>query len=197
MLAKSEKQNHEARQKSRKKICSAALELFARDGYRSTSMDKVAQKAGVSKGLLYNYFSSKEQLLSASVFEEMDQLMAEMFTPLLSLPCKQQLRAMIELSLTPEKWPIQMEYFSYLSTLMFSPDVPAGFKEQLVQMGQGMVTQIAHLLEQCGYKEPQINGYLLGAQIDGIQMHYMMLGSDYPIKTMRERILKDWNLEKE
>ncbi|MDV7394640.1 helix-turn-helix domain-containing protein, partial [Arthrospira platensis SPKY1] len=40
-----------------------ALELFAEKGFASTSISQIAKEAGISKGLMYNYFESKEQLL--------------------------------------------------------------------------------------------------------------------------------------
>ena len=42
---------------------SAALEEFAEHGYHASSINKITKRAGVSKGLLYNYFESKEYLL--------------------------------------------------------------------------------------------------------------------------------------
>jgi AcrR family transcriptional regulator len=39
------------------------MQLFAEDGYAHTSIDKIAQKAGIARGLLYSYFENKEDLL--------------------------------------------------------------------------------------------------------------------------------------
>lgn len=41
----------------------AALQVFARNGYRSTTLDEVAETAGVTKGTIYHYFDTKEALL--------------------------------------------------------------------------------------------------------------------------------------
>ena len=46
----------------RRRILAAALRLFARQPYQAVTMDRVAQDAGVAKGTLYLYFSSKEAL---------------------------------------------------------------------------------------------------------------------------------------
>jgi len=46
-------------------IVGAADRLFARFGYRRTSMDDIATEAGVAKGTLYLYFTSKEALFRA------------------------------------------------------------------------------------------------------------------------------------
>lgn len=44
-----------------------AMELFAVSGYHNTSIASIAKSAGISKGLLYNYFESKEELLKSIV----------------------------------------------------------------------------------------------------------------------------------
>lgn len=48
-------------------LLEAALEVFARHGYRKTSMEDVAQTAGVSRQGLYLHFPTKEDLFRAAV----------------------------------------------------------------------------------------------------------------------------------
>ena len=48
-------------------ITEAAMEAFAEKGYDATRVDDVALRAGVSKGLLYLYFRTKEELFKAVI----------------------------------------------------------------------------------------------------------------------------------
>jgi len=48
-------------------ITEAALQAFAEKGYAATRVEEVAKRAGVSKGLLYLYFKTKEELFKAVV----------------------------------------------------------------------------------------------------------------------------------
>ena len=48
-------------------ITEAALAAFAEKGYTATRVDEVAKRAGVSKGLLYLYFKTKEDLFKAVI----------------------------------------------------------------------------------------------------------------------------------
>lgn len=48
-------------------IAAAAFEAFAENGYDATRVDDVARRAGVSKGLLYLYFKTKEELFKAVI----------------------------------------------------------------------------------------------------------------------------------
>jgi len=50
-------------QQTRAAITDAALELFRSHGYEATTMRAIAQRAGVSTGNAYYYFSSKEELI--------------------------------------------------------------------------------------------------------------------------------------
>jgi AcrR family transcriptional regulator len=51
-----------ARDGKREAIFEAALDLFGRYGYRRTSIDDIARKAGVAKGTVYLYVENKEAL---------------------------------------------------------------------------------------------------------------------------------------
>jgi len=48
-------------------ITAAAFDAFAEKGFAGTRVDDVAKRAGVSKGLLYLYFKTKEELFKAVV----------------------------------------------------------------------------------------------------------------------------------
>lgn len=50
-------------------LLAAALDLFVEKGYAATRVEEVATLAGVSKGTLFLYFSSKEELFKAVVRE--------------------------------------------------------------------------------------------------------------------------------
>jgi len=53
----------------RKQILKAAVEAFAEKGFHATRVSDVARKAGVAYGLVYHYFSSKDDLLEC-IFQE-------------------------------------------------------------------------------------------------------------------------------
>ncbi|MBN2681947.1 MAG: TetR/AcrR family transcriptional regulator [Bacteroidales bacterium] len=63
------------RRSRKEEICSVALKLFAEKGYHATSIANIAKEAGISKGLLYNYFQSKEHLLSSIFANLTDKIM--------------------------------------------------------------------------------------------------------------------------
>ena len=51
----------------KRKIAQAALELFVNLGFENTTMARVARAAGIGKGTIYEYFSSKDDLIAMSI----------------------------------------------------------------------------------------------------------------------------------
>ena len=58
---------HRRKEDRPQEITEAALAAFAEKGYAATRVDDVARRAGVSKGLLYLYFKTKEELFKAVI----------------------------------------------------------------------------------------------------------------------------------
>jgi AcrR family transcriptional regulator len=61
----------------RQQLLELGLELFGTQTYDELSIDEIAKRAGVSKGLLYHYFPSKRAFYVASVQEAARQLVEE------------------------------------------------------------------------------------------------------------------------
>jgi len=59
----------EQREQSQNSIIEAGLRLFSENGFGSTSIRQIAKEAGISLGLVYNYFESKEDLLKSVIQE--------------------------------------------------------------------------------------------------------------------------------
>jgi AcrR family transcriptional regulator len=55
-------------------ILEAAREAFADGGYHQTSLDTVAERAGVSKALIYEHFASKRELHAAMLEQHVTEL---------------------------------------------------------------------------------------------------------------------------
>lgn len=58
----------------KEQILQAALEVFSEKGYHKAKIEDIAQCAGIGKGTVYEYFSSKEQLFQAMLKEGVAQL---------------------------------------------------------------------------------------------------------------------------
>jgi TetR/AcrR family transcriptional regulator len=70
--------SHQRRKAERPdELLDAALSLFVEKGYAATRIDEVARRAGVSKGTLYLYYASKEELLKEVIRSRLSTPIAE------------------------------------------------------------------------------------------------------------------------
>src|ERR1700722_19192432 len=60
--------------RKRSDIARAALRLFLRDGFARTSVDAIADEAGVSKRTIYNHFGDKENLFLSIIGDTYDSM---------------------------------------------------------------------------------------------------------------------------
>lgn len=66
--------NSKDQQTRKKKIEKAALDLFSSQGFHAVSVDRIVERAGVSKGLFYFHFKNKPELLKKMLYEALDEL---------------------------------------------------------------------------------------------------------------------------
>jgi AcrR family transcriptional regulator len=65
------------KEKKKSKILTSALECFAQKGFQITTIDDIGARSGISKGSIYNYFASKEdiyfELLNKATFNDKEE----------------------------------------------------------------------------------------------------------------------------
>lgn len=172
MSPRTEKQFEEIRHSRKMQIMQGALELFAREGYHSTSIARIADYCGISKGLLYNYFVSKEELL--------DSIMAlgiQKFHDIL-----EQIKHELD---TPEELEIYIhggfalirrepEFYRLLFTVFFQPGVLNTSQSLYRQTLEHLTQDIACYFRTKGDPDPLEKARLLGNMIDGVGLHYFI-----------------------
>jgi TetR/AcrR family transcriptional regulator, fatty acid metabolism regulator protein len=62
-------------EQKRQRILDAAVRVFARRGFHTSRVGDIAEEAGVAHGLLYHYFSSKDEVLETVFRENWSQLL--------------------------------------------------------------------------------------------------------------------------
>ena len=68
----------------KEKIIKAGFELICENGYYNTDTSKIAKKAGVSTGIIYQYFKDKRDIFMAGLEKYADSI----FFPMLDFPTK-------------------------------------------------------------------------------------------------------------
>ncbi len=188
MSPRTKQQNEEIRQKRMAIIKETALELFGRLGYHSTSISRIAKEAGISKGLLYNYFNGKEELLEAILMDAMDssevwwnEIMNNIADPY------EQLKQITEMAI--QMITHDLHHWRLLTSLAFQVDVLKSLEPVLMRKQEVMIAQTVDLFERLGVEDPKHEAFYYGALMDGIFLHYMNLGEQYPLQEMMNFIL--------
>jgi AcrR family transcriptional regulator len=191
MSPRTKEQLETIRKDRRQAIMDTALEEFASYGYESTSISMIAKKAGVSKGLMYNYFESKEALLKTIMSEGIDEIFAFIDPNHDGVITKDEFIYLIDeiFALMKEKSSFYKLYFA----LIMQPAVSKLFIEKINEVFAPMIRMFVDYYEKKGSKNPFAEAILIGALFDGIGFNYLFNEDQYPldevIKLVKERFV--------
>ena len=193
MAPRTNEQFKQIRKESRAKILVAALELFAIDGYHNTSISKIAKRAEISKGLLYNYFESKEELLKDVVIMSLAdglELLEQMQSSMATMKPKELLQFSLEMFFTMlvENKTMWRLTFSLAMQITNMPTIT----EVVRKIFQDALVQFEMILQLNGYKEYEVEAKILAAQLDGIAMHYLIFEKTYNLDEVKNKLIKKY-----
>ena len=187
MSPRTKDQFEEIRQKSRENIEKIALELFALKGYHATSISQIAEKAGISKGLLYNYFKNKEQLLDSVVMKVYDEIM-RIVQMSGNLPAEKQIEQMIIQTIDHLKKNIS--FWRLYLFLIHQSDVQKKLSDLYEKMRDDYMNYVVKLFEEIGSKNPAMEAMMLGTMFDGIGINYVTAPNGFPIDEIRDYLVE-------
>jgi AcrR family transcriptional regulator len=182
-------QNEQIRTDSVQKILSAAYKIMSEKGYDATSISMIAKQAGISKGLMYNYYDSKEDLLKALIDKTLgdsENLMAKIYSEDPAETLSNIFSWFFdELRNNIGEW-------RFLSGIMLKAD-KYDFVEKLVQSKlEDYTGLLSELLSQLGFENAPEEARLIGAIFDGIGFQYLVLGENYPLTETEEHLKKKY-----
>ena len=187
MSPRTKNQFEEIRQKSRENIEKIALELFAIKGYHATSISQIAEKAGISKGLLYNYYKSKEHLLDSVIMKVFDEIM-RIVQLSENLPAEKQIEQMIIQTINHLKENIT--FWRLYLFLVHQSDVQLKLAGIWEKMRDDYMKYFASLFKKIGSKNPEMEAMMLGTMFDGIGINYVTAPDGYPIDEMSNYLVE-------
>lgn len=187
MSPRTKDQFEKIRNKSRANIEKIALELFAIKGYHATSISQIAEKAGISKGLLYNYFENKEQLLNSVIMKVYHELM-QIVQMSENLSAEKQIEQLIIQTINHLKENIT--FWRLYLFLVHQPDVQRDLTKLYKKMRNDYLEYVVKLFKEIGSTNPMMEAVTLGTLFDGIGLNYVTAPHGYPIDEMRDYVVK-------
>ncbi|MDF1536271.1 MAG: TetR/AcrR family transcriptional regulator [bacterium] len=189
------------RENKKHDIALAAMSVFADHGFDSTSMSRVASEAGIGKGTIYEYFSSKDDLIATSIRLWMQNMAEETEKALEAIPDPEsRLRAyvhsFVDMFLTDEKMPrLMVSCFQFFMTRRSDTK----FSDTLRIMFRAGVSSIERILldgMEAGvfriesYQDAERIAVNLTAFLDGICLDYLATGGVFDLREQVEYYMR-------
>ena len=175
-------------QKGKQKIFAAAMELFESQGYFATTVEQITARAGVSKGLVYNYFSSKEALLVDLIEDTTGKMESVAATWEPGETLEASLCGFID------------TYFQYLEsernflklqlTLMLMPELRSVVHQPQQERAKLLLSMTSGWFAHWDADEPTNKARLFLAMLDGVALHYLSVYENYPLAKMKSVLVQ-------
>jgi AcrR family transcriptional regulator len=187
ILPRSQAQNRAVRRASRDRIIEHALQLFGQHGFDGTTIRMIAEAAGISQGLIYRYFPSKEALLRAIFEQSMSDVRASFAAAEAGGGPSEQLERLIRASFEVLK---RNELFWRLSYgVRMQATVLELLGDRMHDWLEEVRTTLERYLRAAGSPHPETEALILFALIDGISQHYVLDPKNYPLDQVATRVV--------
>jgi len=186
-MPRTAEQNKLILDKRRAQILSCGLQVFSARGLRATKISDIARQAKMSQGLMYHYFSSKEDLFAELIrvaFKKMNRGALELAA--LEMPARQKIRTAVsdlldEIETRPE--------FSLYVLLVAQAGISSAIPDRIREVLRSR-SQISYMVMEKIFTEGQAEGcvksfppremaVLFWTIIKGVAMNKVTLGEDY------------------
>jgi len=187
MAPRTEQQYELIREQKRALILQAALKLFADEGFHSSSISKIAKSAGISKGLMYNYFKSKEALLKDIVISGISDLTRTFDPNRDGILTTEELEYFI--NQTFETLKTNTKYWKLYFAIILQPSVLKMFETDFLKIISPIFKMLEEYFRRKGYKNPELESKLFGAILDGLSFHYVIDPSNFPLEKIKQTLI--------
>ena len=188
MSPRTSEQYKEMRVSKQNLIMESALKLFARHGFSDTSVNMISKDAGISKGLMYNYFKSKEDLLRSVVLQGINKFIVLFDPDHDGVLTKSELKYFIEETFRTIQNDVQFWkiYFSILSQPQILKIVGGKFWEII----NPVFKMLEDYFKRNNIKNPEIETQFFMAMMDGICIHYILDPDNFPFEEIKQKVIE-------
>jgi AcrR family transcriptional regulator len=180
-------QFEEIREQKISLIMQTALELFASEGFYPTSISKIAKEAGISKGLMYNYFESKEDLILAIIGKGIRDLTEHLDPDHDGFLTSEEFELFINgtFRILQEN----LDYWKLYFATMMQPPVFKLVESKFMHLFPPLQQIVEGHFERKGVADPKLEAVFFESLLDGIFMNYVMNPEKFPLEKMKDLII--------
>ena len=180
----------EIRSDRKQAILDAALEVFASEGYHVASISKIAKAAGVSKGLMYNYFEGKQDLLDVLLDKVNDGMMK-----ILELPESQVIDDAFFEGFIRDTFVLlesDNKHWRLFYMLFMQPEVMRMEESKILPLMPPFLAAMMQFFEAKGFEDPEATMTFFFCQMDGLKMSCVFNPVAFQSEKMIDILLKQY-----
>ena len=186
MAPRTEEQFEEIRMNRKTLIMETALELFASAGYHDTSISNIAEKAGISKGLMYNYFDSKEELIRQIIRKGMDDLLQYFDPDQDGIITKDEIRYFIDKAFSLMQKDVQ--FWKVYFMVLIQPPVFSQVGNEVYRPVKVFTDMMKTYFETRGDKDPEAEARIMGALLDCLGFQLILDPENFPLDKVKNKL---------
>ncbi len=186
-MPRSTEQLEQIRKEKKKLIMDVALELFATNGFHATSISQITKKAGISKGLVYNYFESKQEILHEITHTAFAEFYSNFDLNKDGILTKDEFIFFIRESFRLVN--ANRDFWQLYFALMVQPSIHENFSKEYEEMAHPIMTQIYGFLTANGSEDPDGDLMVLSSMMEGAFLYAVVAPDVFPIEILAEKII--------
>ncbi|WP_102029143.1 TetR/AcrR family transcriptional regulator [Salirhabdus sp. Marseille-P4669] len=192
-MPRTPEENERIRQEAKAKILTSAMELFMKQGYHTTSINDIAKQAGVSKGLLYNYFKGKEELLAKMVEERIAQVADVMEGETALKSPMEQLEFIVDQAINNVyEHPKVFRFYLHLQTLPEADEELNKYGRMIIEESARQFEFQCEIFERLGVKEPRKRSLYFSSALQGIMLMISTYPQQFPVEEIKAQIIGEF-----
>ncbi|MGF7035618.1 AcrR family transcriptional regulator [Paenibacillus mucilaginosus] len=185
-MPRTPQENERIRGMAKEKIRAAAIEVFIEKGFHKASIDDVAKKAGISKGLLYNYFKGKTDLLAELVHTRKEEIVQVMEEAVKQASPKEQLLYIAEHALrSVEQQPHVYRFYLHLQTHPEADEVVSAYSQTLKDEMARQAEVQAEIFRNLNAARPELESLQFSTMLHGIMLMYSSYPNGFPLEELK------------
>ncbi|KOP82719.1 TetR/AcrR family transcriptional regulator [Cytobacillus solani] len=186
-------ENERIRHLSKEKILETAMGLFIKKGYHTTSISEVASHAGVSKGLLYNYFKGKEELLAYMISSRVTGVSEVMSNAIRFERPEDQLKYIIEHALDHVyENPAEFRFYLNLQTQPEEDELLNKYSKVLIEENANQFEIQCKIFEKLGIEEPRKRSLYFSSTLHGVMLMIISYPKNFPLNEIKKQIVREF-----